>query len=135
MKTDAQVFLELLEDEIVFNTGYSKSDTFSRKIFGNLLTSLMRSEEKHMRLRFDNGQNDGHNFRLPETTWDDLCAAKESFVAAMQQQGKSPETTVAILKKVFEPVFAARFEDHREIMSFLYRMTQDKELFDRILRA
>lgn len=131
MKPPEKVFQELLEDDIEFNLGLHVNDHFNKAVFDRLMKCFRDQDEGFSTLVA--GRTDGYT--MPEATWEDLRAAKDSFVKAMQLQGKSPEITVAILKKVFEPVFAARFDHYREIMSFLYRLTQDAEMLDRLIRA
>lgn len=130
MKSPERVFQELLDDDIEFNLGLSTNAHFSKEAFSLLMKSFHYQHEG-----FSKGWTDRQNYTMPEATWEDIGAAKDAFVAAMQLQGKSPETTVAVLKKVFEPVFAARFEHYREILSFLYRLTQDADMLERMIRA
>lgn len=131
MKSPERVFQELLEDSITFNLGFRIADQYPRATFQEIMRVFRDQDHGWHSV----ARRSGHFYAMPETTLEDIVDSHKRFVEAMQLQGKSPETTVVVLKKVFEPIFAARFEDHREIMSFLYRLTQDAEMLDRLIRA
>lgn len=131
MKLPETVFQEWLAESISFNIGSSRTDQFDRVTFARIMRGFLRRTEIFESIRLG-GEAE---YPLPETTWEDIVASKKAFLAAMSGKGHPPEVAALVLKKVFAPVFAARFEDHREIMSFLYRLTQDAELLDRLIRA